>query len=131
MKHRSLAAVLVVLVALLAGAAWAANTTSRVRLTGIPPVVVSVDGTSAAQRAVDTGSNAFRRDVEVACVVSGQAVNLLVRLTSSGNGLFVDVVTGSTPANLQTNVAAINFSGRSHPAPTADAIDTATMTAAQ
>lgn len=130
MKHRTLLAALLLVVALLAGVGQAATTTSRVRLVGLPPIVVSLDGTTATVDEVDPGTNAHRRDVVVACVVSGQAVNLLVRVTSSANGEFIDIVAGSTTSNLQTNVGSINFSGRSHPAPTADAIDTAIMVAA-
>lgn len=129
MRHRLVAALLLV-VALFVGVAQATTTTSRIKLGGVPEIVLSLDGTSAAVDELDPGTNAHRRDAVVACVVSGQAVNLLLRFTSGPGGLFVDVVTGSTTANLQTAVGSINFSSRSHPAPTADAIDTAIMVAA-
>lgn len=130
MKNRLIALLLLLVVLAVPAVVEATTTTSRLRLAGVPPLVVSLDGTSATVDELDPGTNAHRRDAVVACVVSGQTVNLLLRFTSGSNGLFVDVVAGSTTSNLQTAVGSINFSGRSHPAPTADAIDTAIMVAA-
>lgn len=127
-----LAALLALLAFVVLGltAVQAANTNTQGVVRGLPPLVISVDGTSAVCTDSDFTSSSKATAV-IACVVSGQEVNLLVRVQKAANGLYVDVVTGSTLANLTTNAGSMNLSGRSHPSPTVDAVDTANLTAAQ
>lgn len=110
--------------------AEAANTSSSLPMAGIGEVRFSLEGTTPTVDELDPGTNAYKRDAVVACVVSGQAVKMLVRLQKASNGVFVDVCVSDTDANLSTLVTAMNLTARSHPSPTKDAIDTAILAAA-
>jgi hypothetical protein len=123
-------AVAALTVGALLGRAEAANTSSALALAGVGEVRFSLEGTTPTVDELDPGTNAFKRDAVVACVVSGQAVKMLVRLQKASNGVFVDVCVSDTDANLSTLVTAMNLSSRSHPSPTKDAIDTAILAAA-
>lgn len=119
----------VLVVAVMSAASRAANTNSTGVVLGLPPVILSLDGTSAAVD--DTHfSSGHKGAAVIACVVSGQAVNLLVRVQKASNGLFIDIVASDTVTNLDTAVGSMDFSGRSHPSPTEDAVDTAILAAA-
>ncbi len=108
----------------------AANTQSSLRLSGVGEITFSLEGTTPTVDELDPGTNAYKRDAVVACVVSGQAVKILVRFQKASNGTFVDLAVSDTDANLSTLVTAMNLSSRSHPSPTKDAIDTAILAAA-
>lgn len=110
--------------------AEAANTSSALRMAGVGEVRFSLEGTTPTVDEIDPGTNAYKRAAVVACVVSGQAVKLLLRVQKASNGLFIDACVSDTDANLSTLVNAMNLSGRSHPSPTKDAIDTAILAAA-
>lgn len=114
---------------LVTGLAWATNTNSTGTVAGLPAITLSLDGTSAAVDEVNFDSG-HKGAAVIACVVSGQAVNLLVRIEKASNGLFVDLVVSDTVTNLDTAVGSMNFSSRSHPSPTEDAVDTAILLAA-
>lgn len=128
------------LVALLAAAAVtigvllheaeAANTSSALQLSGIGEIRLSLEGTTPTVDELDPGTNAYKRAAVVACVVSGQAVKILVRVQKASNGTFLDLCVSDTDANLSSLVTAMNLSARSHPSPTKDAIDTAILAAA-
>lgn len=111
---------------------WAATATTSVALGGMPggAVQLTIDGTSAAVEGVDTGNSASKRSAVVSCVVSGQAVVLLVRIERAPNGTFIDLVPSDTVGNLDTALGAMDLSATvpSHPSPTDDAVDAAAIT---
>ncbi|HYE92704.1 MAG TPA: hypothetical protein VEA38_16860 [Terriglobales bacterium] len=127
-----LKALMVVLALLLvAGLALAANTNTSAALGGLPPIVLSVDGTAANTTAADASFSGSKGAQVVHFTVDGKDVMALVRVQKANNGLFIDVIAaGPARANLLTAVAAMNFTGRSHPSPTEDAVDTAVLAAA-
>lgn len=108
---------------------WAANTNSALSMAGLP-VVLSVDGDSAAVDELDPGTSATKRAAVVGFDVHGRAVVVLVRIQRASNGLFIDLVGDNTIGEVTTRTTAMNLSGRSHPAAAKDAIDTAILTAA-
>lgn len=127
---RALALLTALVLVAVTAQAWAANTSSALRLRTIGEVRLSVDATSATVDELDPGTSASQRDAVIACTVSGQAVVALVRIHQATNGVFVDVLLDSSNTTVSSRLASMNLSGRSHPAPTSNAIDTAIMTAA-
>lgn len=128
---RKLLLIVLAAAALLGPAAvWAANTNSVLSMAGLGNVVLSVDADSAVVDELDASGKASKRAAVIACAVSGQAVVLLVRLQQSNRGLFLDIVADDTVTDLDTRVGSLNLSGRNHPSPTEDAVDTAILTAA-
>lgn len=110
----------------------AATATQKLDVQGLRvPVHVTVDGTSAAIDGADS-TGASKRAAVVSCVVSGQAVVVLVRVQQAPNGLFVDLVPSNTIGNLETAVGSMDLSATvpSHPSPADDAIDAAAIAAA-
>ena len=93
-------------------------------------VTVSLDADSAVADEVDPGLAGDKRALVLNFSVNGQACVMLVRLQTATNGLFVDLVVDQSLAALDTRVGAMNLSGRSHPAPQEDAIDTTILVAA-
>lgn len=123
---------LLILVALasIVGAAWAANTSSTLLVGGVGRVTLSVDGDSAVVDELDPGSSKNKRAAVVNFKVHDRDVVLLVRMQHANNGLFLDIVADNTIGEVTTRTTAMNLSSRSHPSPTKDAVDTAILTAA-
>lgn len=128
MMRRFLIALLVVLV-LLPAAFAATQVSSTLQISGSKPVVVTLQGTTAVTEGVDTAGNAHKRAVEVSCVVSGQAVSILVRVEESSRGRFIDLLVSDTHANLSTALDSMDLSTivPSHPTPAKDAVDSSAL----
>lgn len=110
---------------ILAPFVYAATASTSVRIAGVPggAVQLTIEGTSVAVDGVGAGQG--KGSAVVSCVVSGQAVVMLVRVQRAHNGTFVDLVPSNTLGNLETAVGAMDLSATvaDHPSPADDAID--------
>lgn len=95
-------------------------------LLGCPPIYVTLDAPSAAVDEVDVGNLNTKR----AMVVNFTGGTALLRFQFQSGCLHVDVIEAADNTALQAAVAAMNLSGRGHPQPTPDAVDTAIVLAA-
>lgn len=130
LKAKALVFALALLVALAFVAdSRAQNTNTTVDVVGLSaPIILSVDGVVAVCSNADVSGYGSKRVAIIGAEVAGGVpVHLMVRIQRATNGLFIDVVTASTLAQLDTNVGSMDFSGRSHPSPTEDAVDTAAL----
>ncbi len=104
----------------------ATTTQQELLLAGCPPIYFTLDSPGAALDEVDPGTLSSKRAV----VINFTGGTALVRFQFASGALHVDVIEAADNTALQAAVAAMNLSGRSHPQPTADAVDTAIALAA-
>lgn len=108
-----------------------ANTNTVIDVAGLPPITLSSDMDAAAEDTVDASGNPTKRAVILTGEANSQVVAILVRIQKAPNGIFLDLVLDESLATVDTRMGSTNLSGRSHPSPTEDAIDTAILAAAQ
>lgn len=127
-KTKALLFAVLLLVGLGFGLARAQTSTTAIDVAGVPAITLTVDGVVAVCSNADVSGNGTKRVAIVGAELdSGHAVHLGVRIQRASNGLFIDIVTGSSLANLDTRFGAMSLTGISHPSPTEDAIDTAAL----
>lgn len=125
--------VLAILIAL-AGTAYAATVvSSSIKITGAPQIYITSScpsGSTVSVSADTTGTGNSKKAFVHKFTIGGVETDVLVRVQSTGHGLFIDLVGNATISSLSTSAASLNITTAGHPSPTEDATDTAALVAA-
>lgn len=107
---------------------WAATASTLLEFPG-QPIRITLDGTTPVIEGTSADLSAHKKAVHISCVVSGQPVQLLLRVQKAPNGTFVDLITSNTAQNLATAVDALDLAAAvpGHPSPEKDEIDQAAL----
>lgn len=105
--------------------------TTGIGISGLPQITITAAGQAVSVLATDPGTLASKRAQVVQFTdVDGRTFVVLVRAQKSPTGFYLDLVAEASIGELTTRVAAMTLTGASHPAPAADAVDTAVLAAA-
>lgn len=136
MRKRLLSFKALVLAALLAipAVAYAATVvSSSVKMPGVPWLYVSSScpaGSTVTVEADTTGTGNSRKSFVHKMAIAGANTFVLVRVTKSGQAVYVDLVGDATIVSLSTTATSMNITTTGHPSAAKDATDTAALVAA-
>lgn len=87
-------------------------------------------GATVAVTADTTGSGGSKKAMIHKFTVGGNEFDVLIRVQTTGHGVYVDLVGDATITSLSTTAASLNITTSGHPTPAKDATDTAALVAA-
>lgn len=125
--------ILAIIVALGATAYAATVVSSTMKVSGAPRIYVTSscpDGSTVEVTADTTGSGGSKKATIHKFTIAGAETDILVRVQSTGHGLYVDLVANATISSLSASVTSMSLTTSGHPTPAKDATDTAALVAA-